>query len=261
MNTPPKSVIHINFVVGALIFDARPIWSALRVAEQKGRVTLQTAESIQRKFGRTAIHLGTRHYLLRLAVDELSAALVDVYKLVPGQGPPTVDGFRVVGGPEWNRERDRALAAVEMFLYEFRAFLELLAKFSFGVLKEIGNLPASAKLLNGKVIRISTKSGSVRSHEFLQYMCEQLGLSVDWFAFLTDHRNFFTHEGAPYCAIEDRQTTVPEYDLLVMRENIHDFTKARPEDYFRASECQAVVSGIVALSGALQNHVISLLEK
>src|ERR1039458_3488104 len=100
MHTPPKSVIHINFVVGALIFDARPIWGALRAAGQKGRISSQVSESIQRQFGRTAIHLGTRHYLLKVAAEELSAALSETYKLVPAQGVTTVDGFRVVGGPE-----------------------------------------------------------------------------------------------------------------------------------------------------------------
>lgn len=260
MNNPPKSVIHINFLAGVLLFDARPIWTALRSAEQSGRVSSQVLEAIHNEFDEMALHLGTRHYLLGLAVEQLKASLQDLYEMVPDQWMPPVNGYQVVNGRDWDRVRDRSLIAVEMFLYEFRAFLELLAKFSFGLLKNIDRAPVrTVHLISGEAITVNTKTGRVKSHDFLRYMCEQLGVPTDWFTFLARHRNFFTHEGAPYCAIEDRLMIPKEYDLLIMRGNIKDFATADPGDYFRVSECYSVVEGISLLSPALQKYVIDTL--
>lgn len=242
MGAPPKSVVHINFLPGVSVFDARPIWTALRKAEETGRVTPDVAQSIHGALDDTALHLRMRHYLLNLAVKQLRTALLDLYKLVPDEWLPPVRGFRVVRGNDWERARDQLLIAVEMFFYEFRAFLELLAKFCFELLTQIGKAPGpKAQLSSGEVIEVSSKKGKVKSHNFLLYMCETRNISIDWFKFLVNHRNFFTHEGAPYCAIEDRLMIPKEYDLLIMRANVKDFTRANPQDYFRVSECQKVV--------------------
>jgi hypothetical protein len=42
MSSIPNVVIHINFLPGELLFDARPIWTALNLATGKRKVTLQT---------------------------------------------------------------------------------------------------------------------------------------------------------------------------------------------------------------------------
>lgn len=87
-----------------------------------------------------------------------------------------------------------------------------------------------------------------------------LGVSKDWYLFLNAHRNFFTHEGAPYCAIEDRMVRPPEFDLLVMKANIHDFASADPSDYFRISECPSVIEGLRSLSAGVQGYLIDALK-
>jgi hypothetical protein len=38
MQTNPKSVIHVNFLPTDLLFDARPIWTALRLTEEERRM-------------------------------------------------------------------------------------------------------------------------------------------------------------------------------------------------------------------------------
>jgi hypothetical protein len=52
----------------------------------------------------------------------------------------------------------------------------------------------------------------------------------------------------------------PEFNLIIMKENIQDFQHADPASYFRVSECKAVVSGISALSAGAQRYVIYVLQ-
>lgn len=263
MKHAPKSVIHINFIAGDLLFDARPIWTALRSAEKSGKVSTATAEHLSQKFGEAAIHLGTRNYVMKCAVRDLKNALRDIYELVPEPWSlRPVNGYRVVGGDATERARDSVLLAIDSFLFEFRAYLDLLARFVYGFLTVLGKGPHwKERLPTGKAVEIVGKSGRLKPHAFLLYLCDRFAVPVDWYEFLCSHRNFFTHEGAPYCAIEDRMVRPPEFDLLVMKSNIHDFQKADPSKYFRVSECQAVVNGLAKLSLAAQKLVVDALQE
>jgi hypothetical protein len=262
MASPPKSVIHINFMAGVLIFDARPIWTALRNAEKDRKVSTGLADRLFHELGGTAIHLGTRHYVMRRAVEELKSALLDVYNQVPEPWSiPAVRGFRVVSGDKCERARDRVLLAIDAFLFEFRAYLDLLARFVHGVLSALGKGPSPTESLSsGKTVEITGKNGKLKPHAFLLYISDKVSVRPDWYEFLSAHRNFFTHEGAPYCAIEDLMVRPPEFDLIIMKANIHDFQKADPSDYFRVSECQAVVTGVSQLSRAAQQYLIDILS-
>lgn len=261
MKQHPTSVIHINFIAGPLVFDARPIWTAAIEAEKHGKLQPSLAAHLFNDLGATAIHLGTRHYIMKRATEELKNSLRDIYNLVPEPWAiPATRGFRVVSGTECELSRDRVLMAIDSFLFEFRAFLDLLAQFAYRFLTEISKRPASSQVLtSGKAIMITGPGDKLRPHAFLLYLADVLGVSKDWYLFLNAHRNFFTHEGAPYCAIEDRMVRPPEFDLLVMKANIHDFTSADPRDYFRISECQPVIAGLRSLSGAVQCYLIDAL--
>ena len=104
------------------------------------------------------------------------------------------------------------------------------------------------------------RDGKLRTHDFLLFLCDQLHVSVDWFLFLSSHRNFFTHKATPYCAVEEPGSAPPKYDLLIMRTNILDFGAADPKDYFRISECSAVAAGLRRLGAAVQKHLVDLLK-
>lgn len=262
MTSPPKSVIHINFTAGALLFDARPIWTALRQAESAGKVPDGMAQSLFEKFGDTAIHLGTRHYLMKRAIEELKKALTAMYEQVPEPWKLSAAGrHRVVSGATCERWRDQTLLAVDSFLFEFRAYLDLLARFMHGVLVELGKSPARREQLSyGKTIDITGAKGKLKPHGFLLYLCDKCGLAAGWYDFLSSHRNFFTHEGAPYCAIEDRMVRPPEFDLIIMKANIQDFQHADSSTFFRISECDAVVRGIAALGASAQKYLLDILR-
>jgi len=262
MRARPKSVIQIDFSVGDLIFDSRPIWSALGRAVEQGAVGASVGCGLPQEFGETAIHLATRHYLMQRAIEELKISLTDIFNQVSGSwGTPVIGIDRVIKGADCQRARDRVLLAIDSFLFEFRAYLELLAGFTHGFLVAIGKEPSkSERLSSGRVLQITGKNGELRPHGFLLYLCDKLCVATDWYEFLSSHRNFFTHKGAPYCAIEDRLVRPPKFDLIIMRTNITDFDHADPSDFFRVSECQPIVRGIQSLSRAAQQYLISLLE-
>lgn len=265
MKGPPKFVIHINFLPGSLLFEPTRIWTALRRAEHSGKITPAIQVGLEQSLGQTALYLAARDYILRTAVKELKGALTLFADLLPEPWKiPEIDAngvrYRVVHGKDVFQARDRVLLAVDSFLFEFRAYLELLATYVYGILVGIGQGPSSIeKLGSGESVRI-TNGKKFRTHEFLRYLCGRLCVDTHWYEFLVRHRNFFTHTAAPYIAIEDRGVRPPEFDFLIMRVNIHDFAHADPADYFRLSECQSVMDGVRRLAHAVQDFLVKALE-
>jgi hypothetical protein len=170
-------------------------------------------------------------------------------------------GYRVVGNDQIYSERDRALLALDSVLFEFRSYLELLATFIYKFLVGIGKPPASKVThSSGEELVVVGGHGNLKTHNFLRHLCDELSCPEDWYVFLSRHRNFFTHQGAPHIAIEDRLVRPPEFEFLIMRTNIHNFEDADPADYFRLSELQGVVEGVKRLAGAAQRKLVTLLE-
>jgi len=260
MSTPPVFVIHINFLPDVLMFEPRRIWTALGTAEDNGRIGRGTRAQVEQRLGQTAIYLATRDCILRTAIEELKTALEVLGDLIPDQWI-VADKYRVVNTPEASQARDRGLLAVDSFLFELRAYLELLATYVYGVLCGAGRAPDAVQgLSSGETVSITDKRDNLRTHEFLRYLCDRVSLPEDWYRFLAKQRNFFTHEAAPYIAVEDRGVRPPEYDFLIMLVNIHDFDAAGASDYFRLSDCVSVVQGVRQLAGKVQELLVNVLE-
>jgi hypothetical protein len=258
----PKAVVHVNFLPTVLVFDARPVWAAVLRASREKRLPADAMERISGAWGSTAIHLATRDGIMRVAVRELKAGMSTLCDLIPVN--LSLDSLRQLpplNGKDADKARDHVLFAIDSFLYEFRAFLELLAKFCYGVLTDIGKEPAQKqRLSSGREVTIKNRHGKIQAHDFLVYLCDQLKVPILWYEFLTKHRNFFTHEGAPYCAVEHLLVAPPEYDLLIMKTNILDFSAASPDAYFRVSDCAAVLEGVHQLAGSAQLYLIETID-
>jgi hypothetical protein len=126
------------------------IWTALNGAADKGIISESLAVSLSNKFGETALHLGTRHQLMRLAIRDLQTGMTTLCDLIPLEiGLDTLANPRVIGGDQLFSARDRLLLAIDSFLYEFRAFLELMAEFAYGMLSGRGIQP-------GRKVKLST---------------------------------------------------------------------------------------------------------
>jgi hypothetical protein len=261
MSLAPKAVIHINFIPGELLFDARPIWTALNSASSKGKVPTLPKE-LGEELGQTAIHLGTRDYMMRAALRELNASTKAIWEFVPSAiEVGSIPNTRVMRGRAVEDARDRVLLATDSVLYECRSFLDLVARFTYPMLAGIGKQPAAKQQLStGQTVKLAEQRGRLRPHDFLLFLCDQLHVPNDWFLFLSSHRNFFTHEATPYCAVEEIVKVPTEYDLLIMRTNILDFSTADPKDYFRISECAAVATGLRRFGPVVQQHLVDLLQ-
>ena len=211
----PKAIIHINFLSGVLLFQPERVWTALRRGQENSKVSDQAARKLLADLGQTAIHLATRDYVLRSAVKQLKMSLVTLTDLIPEPWSiPRRHGYRVVGKDQIYSERDRALLAVDSVLFEFRSYLELLAGFIYKFLTGIGKPPASKiKHSSGEELVIVGGRRKLKTHNFLRYLCDELSCPEDWYVFLCRHRNFFTHKGTPYIAIEDRLVRPPEFEF------------------------------------------------
>jgi hypothetical protein len=244
MDRTPKSVIHINFVPIDLAFDARTIWRAMRCAETEGRLAPGSFEAVSSQLGNTAIHLATRDYIMRSAVQALKASVSALADTIPlTLSLDQMRQPRVLHGGSVAEIRDRILLAVDSFLFEFRAFLELLAAFCYELMRLVGREPAAQETLSdGTTVTLLGKNGRLNTNGFLRFLCDRTHNPTNWYRFLVRHRNFFTHEAAPYCAIEDRLMIPPEYDLLIMRTNITDFGKADLNSWGIA-RCGSIIFG------------------
>jgi len=265
MRRPPKSVIYINFLPDHLFLEPTRIWTALKRAEDHGKITPLARGQLHEKYDRTAVHLARRDHILRAAVEALKASLRALMDDIPEPWkiPETELGgihYRTVRGKHLFEVRDSALFAVDSLLFEFRAYLELLANFVYGILKGTDGAPSSqVTLSSGKRIKILSKKGRLQTHSFLLYLCDCLSVGMDWYQFLSEHRNFFTHVGAPDIAIEDLARP-PEYGFIIMRVTIRDFAQADPRDYFRLSEFTEILKGVKKLAVEAQGHLVRLLE-
>ncbi len=262
MRNLPTSFVHINFLPGEILFDARKIWTALNKAVPEGRISSATADSIQRKLGGTAIHIATRFLVLRLAVSELTVASKTLYSFIPkARSIDTIPNAFVLNLSESEMLRDHVILAIDCFFFEFRAFLELIAKFAFEFLSFVGLKPKNkVRLSNGETRLLTSKRGELQTHNFVLHFSEILNIEFDWFTLLATQRNFFTHSGTPYCAIETSCGLAQPYDLLIMRTNILDFSKADPTDFIRLSECMAIVASVQQFSKALEQYLIDSLS-
>jgi hypothetical protein len=179
----PKAVVHVNFLPTILVFDARPVWAAVLRASREKRLPADAMEYISGTWGNTAIHLATRDGIMRVAVRELKAGMSALCDLVPTTlSIDTLRQLPPLKGKDAESARDLVLLAVDSFLYEFRAFLELLATFCYGVLSDIGKEPPQKHCLAmGREVTIRNGSGKMRPNAFLLHLCDQLNVPILWY--------------------------------------------------------------------------------
>ncbi len=178
MSLAPKSVIHINFMPGSVFFDARPIWAALNNAVASGKLRSSDSLAIQDVLGYTAIHIATRFLVMRFAYSELQLASKTLYSLASKAHPvESIPNTFVLNDVAVETTRDHLLLAVDSFLFEFRAFLELMAKFTYRFLLGIGKKPINrVQLSTGDTVALVNRKGDVYTHNFLRYLCDALNV-------------------------------------------------------------------------------------
>jgi hypothetical protein len=102
------------------------------------------------------------------------------------------------------------LADIDSFIFEIDACLDLFINLNQMVHDHIGkniNRDESRKILKNAVATAGQGNGDLR-----------------WFHHLNMARNVFIHNATPYIAVDLSEEENNKYDLLIMRENLHEFS-------------------------------------
>lgn len=146
------------------------------------------------------------------------------------------------------KQRDKAL---DKYAYEPKAGVKYpllidINSFLSEVYSGLDLVEKLGKKIFRKIVRKPVQDSLVRA------VLEAKGKSLEWLDKLEDWRHHFTHGGTPWIAVcLDRE---PEYDLLIMKSNVHDFNNA--EAFFRLSELDQVRKGFIKAIMLVQQHIV-----
>jgi len=215
-----------------------PIWTAKNDAVQAGRVSELTPEVIQ-KGGYITIRLN----MFPRIIDRINKKCKELYKKIEIRKPEH----------EFSRPKENGKAAfkidynlkycliidIDSLLFELNSCCNYMTSIFEDLYKHVGN-------------PIKKKSGGLRIKKVLQ----DAGQNTDWFAMLDDLRNYFMHTGSANIAVD--LTNAPQYDLLIMKENLFEFTDQNK--FRRLSDLDYIVQGFIAAKQIIQKHLIQLYQ-
>lgn len=212
-----------------------PIWAAVNEAVRAGR-----AQPVTPELGELAIHLSTRLNLLPWIARRANEGAYSLYRAASNcseehQSTPSAEGIalRVDDDVKYS-----LLADLDSLLFELNAVCESMLKLFKRVHAHAG-VPMPKKSVGTS----------------LRHVLEQAGDDPSWFLKLNTHRNFFSHEGAPYAAI-DTSRAPDDYDLLILKQNVKSFDD--PKTFLRLSEIGGIVNGFNRSRQVLQQHLRGL---
>lgn len=212
-----------------------PIWAAVNEAVKSGKVPPLLPEVY-----RLGLHVSVRLNILPRVVQRVNSNTSLLYEKTKKHGPEYVFTLAKEGYvyPLDNDLKYSLLADIDALLFEFNSACELMTRL-FGLLRAHVDQPIPPKQL-GKAISDVLSQGTQND---------------SWFVLLDKHRNFFTHEGAPYIAL-DLSNEPATMDILIMKENIKTFTN--PDTFVSLSEINLIVQGFIAARRQLQDYLVSL---
>lgn len=237
MNQVVKKWIHLTELGGDQWI--LPIWSAVNEAIKRGVV-----EEIPPELKESGVYISTRLNFLPRIISLINADAIKLYEALQAHKPE--HEFN-----EGNKEKAKAfdidndlkyslLISIDSLLFELNSVCELKMKL-FEKLHVLADKPmphknaglAIKKLLEGK------------EHD------------ASWFGELDEHRNFFSHNGTPYLAV-DITSGMDEVDILVMRENLKEFSD--PKKFLRMSKINNIVQGFEKSKPIIQEYLKGLFE-
>jgi hypothetical protein len=216
----------------------KPIWTAIINARKDGK---QLKKDI--KIKPISLHISTRLNMLPRIIKRINAESRLLFDSIKGHDPKytftsTKKGYAFTVDDEL---KYNLLLDIDSLLFEINACSELILKFLGSVYDLIGTALKKDKI--GKK---------------LKQIIRDEGEDESWFVMLDNHRNFFSHDGTPYIAVDVTNESDGLYDVLVLKENIHDF--GDQDKYFRLSDLNKIVYGFGRSKKILQNHIINLMR-
>jgi len=229
----PRKWIFIEFVSGDPW--VLPIWTAYGNAESRERIP--AAGHALKELG---LQISTRLNLLPRVVARLNASVQRLFEIARQDHTPDHLSTEECEGFALRVPFDLLydlLIDVDSFLFELSSACELIEKFAGMMWEKMGEVPRDSA---GREI---------------QRILSAAGQDTGWFVDLSNARNFFIHEGAPFVAVDPSGA---QYDLLVMRENLRSFRDSTK--YRRLSQLNQMAAGFQEAKSIIQQHFIRKLD-
>lgn len=131
---------------------------------------------------------------------------------------------------------------IENFLFEVDTCWDLMKQFSSKLYTHLGKTLNKEKLIS--------KIDSIHSRE---------DKSTRWIKLLASHRNFMVHEGAAYLAIDISKPVRTNWELLILKYNIREFSDKK--SFFPYSDLIEISNNFNISRDLLQKHLVSLFEQ
>lgn len=211
-----------------------PVWSALNAAVERRAATQPTDE--MRELG---IHLSTRLTMLPRVYRRISKGAEAIRSSIATRTPdhestPTHEGY------SFDLDENLKfsfLLDLDSLLFELNSVCELLTTFF-----ELSHTCAGRSLPDE------------RPGLAVKRVLEAAGQDTQWFRDLDRHRNFFSHNGAPYFAVDLSNPGV--YDLLIMKKNLRTFEDEAA--FLRLSALSAMARGFEESRHVIRRHLVGL---
>jgi hypothetical protein len=131
-----------------------------------------------------------------------------------------------------------ALLDIEAFLFEMHSTLEITETF--------------VKLFRRSIL------GDVHGRREKLHECfTRLNIDQSWYESLDRARNLFSHETAPWLALDIQSTDPYRFDLVVLKKNV---IVPRPEDYFHFDECRGMYRGYFGAMERLHEWLLAEID-
>ena len=170
----------------------QPIWSEINKSVERKKVAQPNDE--MRSLG---LHLSTRLDMLPRINKRVNEDVKELYTVMKKHETKHITTLqkRGVGYQIDNELKYQLLIDIDSLLFETNSCTELMQKFLVKVYQHL-DLTIGSNNIGWEIRKLLTKKGQ----------------NVSWFVDLDVNRNFFTHEGSPYLAVDI--TDPINYDLL-----------------------------------------------
>jgi hypothetical protein len=214
-----------------------PIWKSIHNAKESGKV-----KQFSPRMSEMGSHISTRLDMINYSRVILSKTLSNVYDYVNAHSSPE---------NVFTNERESVA-------------LRVLPELKFSLLLEIDSLLFE---VNAGCELMKEYLGEIYDHVGKDYDRKKLGIELkniieagageaEWFRLLDRSRNYFSHNGTPYIAIDISKEGLS--DILIMKENLKEFIDK--EKFFTTNDLTKIVEGFDMAKSYLRDHIISLYE-
>lgn len=231
---PVARWMHIEFPVRD--YWVLPIWTAHNGARDRGRCADLPDETIE-----LGLSVSTRLSMLPSLYRRVDKGTADVRAAVSKRE----------AHHEWSATQDGfSFRIAETLLYEFLLDLDSLVFEVNSTCELMTDLFTQLYAHVGKPLP-RTPAGLV-----IRDVLKAANQDPGWFLELDCHRNFFSHEGAPFFAVDLTNEKSGSLDLLIMKRNLRRFDD--PTHFVRLSELALIVRGFEQSKAVIQEHLIDL---